>query len=54
MTSEKIIDELLHEAEELKIREEVLNLAKSLRETSPKMSLLESLELAFRHLKNHQ
>jgi hypothetical protein len=53
MTNEEIVEELLHEAEELKLRKEVLELASKIREASPKMSFLDSLELAFGHLKNH-
>jgi len=52
MSNEEIIDEILHEASELKIREEVLNLSTKIRETNPKMTLLESIELSFKHLKN--
>jgi hypothetical protein len=52
MSNEEIIDEILHEASELKIREEVLNLSIKIRETNPKMTLLESIELSFKHLKN--
>jgi hypothetical protein len=53
MTNEEIAEEILHEAEELKLRKEVLDLALKIREASPKMSFLDSLELAFGHLKNH-
>jgi hypothetical protein len=52
MTNEEIIDEILHEAAELKVREQVLDLSRKLKELNPKMSLLESIELAFQHL-NH-
>jgi hypothetical protein len=52
MSNEEIIDEILHEASQLKIREQVLDLSKKLRDTNPKMSLLESIELSFQHLKN--
>jgi uncharacterized protein YeeX (DUF496 family) len=52
MTNEEIIDEILYEASELKIREEVLDLSKKLRDSNPRMSLLESIELSFKHLKN--
>jgi hypothetical protein len=51
MTNEEIIDELLHEADSLKVREEVITLSSKLRDTSPRMTLLESLELALNHLK---
>jgi hypothetical protein len=52
MTSEELIDEILHEAAELKVREQVLELARKIRDVNPKMSLLESIELSFAHLKN--
>ena len=52
MTNEEIIEEILHEAADLKIREQVLDLAKKLRDSNPKMSLLQSIELSFSHLKN--
>jgi hypothetical protein len=52
MSNEEIINEILHEASELKIREQVLDLSKKLRDLNPKMTLLESIELSFKHL-NH-
>jgi hypothetical protein len=52
MTNEEIVEEILIEAAQLKIREEVLELSKKLRETNPRMTLLQSLELSFNHLKN--
>ena len=51
MTNEEIVEEILRKAENLKIKEEVLELSRKLREAGPKMSLLESIELAFNHLK---
>lgn len=53
MTNEEIVEEILHEASELKIRVEVLDLAMKIRESSPGMSLLESLELSLNHFKNN-
>lgn len=53
MSNEEIIQEILHEAEELRIRHHVLDLSQKLRETNPKMSMLESMELALNHFKNH-
>ena len=50
MTNEEIIDEILHDAAELKIREQVLDLSRKLKESNPRMTLLESIELAFKHL----
>jgi hypothetical protein len=52
MSNEEIIEEVLHEASDLKIREQVLDLSKKLRDSNPKMTLLESIELSFNHLKN--
>jgi hypothetical protein len=52
MTNEEIIDEILHEAAELKVREQVLDLSRKLKELNPRMTLLESIELAFKHLKD--
>jgi hypothetical protein len=52
MTSEKIIDELLHEAEDLKIRDEVLNLTKKIMDLNPRMERIDALELALKHIKN--
>ena len=52
MTNEEIIDEILHDAAKLKIREQVLDLSKKLKDSNPRMSLLESIELAFKHLNN--
>jgi hypothetical protein len=52
MSNEEIIEEILYESYELKIRDQVLDLSKKLRDLNPKMTLLESLELSFNHLKN--
>jgi uncharacterized protein YeeX (DUF496 family) len=52
MSNEEIIEEILHEASDLKIREQVLDLSKKLRDSNPRMTLLESIELSFNHLKN--
>lgn len=53
MTNEEILDELLHEAYKLKIRDQVLDLSKMLREKNNKMSMLESVELAMEHIKRN-
>jgi hypothetical protein len=53
MSNEEIIDEILHEASELKIREQVLDLSKKLRDLNPRMSLLESIEQSLSHLKRN-
>ena len=52
MSNEEIIDEILYEASQLKIREQVLDLSKKLRDLNPRMTLLESIEVSFNHLKN--
>jgi hypothetical protein len=54
MTNEEIVDELLHEAEELKLRTEVLELTTKLMDLNPRMERVEALELSLRHLKNLQ
>lgn len=51
MSNEEIIEEILHEAASLKIREDVLDLSRRLQDTNPKMSKVEAIELAFKHLK---
>lgn len=53
MSNEEIINELLYEAEELKIREDVLTLSKVLQDGNPKMERVEAIEHALKHLKNH-
>jgi hypothetical protein len=52
MTNEEIIEELLYDAEKLRIREQVISLASKIKESSPKMTMLDALELSFEHLKN--
>jgi hypothetical protein len=52
MNHEEIIEEILHEASQLKIREQVLDLSKKLRDLNPRMTILESIELSFKHFKN--
>ena len=52
MSNEEIIEEILHEAAELKIREQVLDLSKKIQDNNPKMSKVDSIEFAFNHLKN--
>lgn len=53
MTNEEILDELLHEAYELRIRDQVLDLATIIRDQNNNMSLLQAVELAMQHIKNH-
>lgn len=51
MSNEEIIDEILHEAAALKIREEVLEFSSKLQELNPRMSRVEAFEIALKHLK---
>lgn len=52
MTNEEIIEEILHEAEDLKIRTKVLTRAVHLRQLFPSMSFLDSIETSFNEIKN--
>ena len=51
MSNEEIVDELLHEAEGLKIRSEVIDLSKILMEKNPDMDRTEAIQKALNHLK---
>lgn len=53
MTNEDIIEELLFEAESLRIREEVLNTMGRLLELNPKMERFEAVKLALANAKLH-
>ena len=53
MSNEEILDELLHEAFQLKIRDQVLDLSRTLREKNQQMTMLESVELAMDHIKRN-
>jgi hypothetical protein len=53
MSNEEILDELLHEAYQLKIRDQVLDLSRTLREKNKQMTMLESVELAMDHIKRN-
>jgi hypothetical protein len=53
MSNEEILDELLHEAFQLKIRDQVLDLSRTLREKNSQMTMLESVELAMDHIKRN-
>ena len=52
MANEEILDELMHEAFQLKIRDQVLDLSRTLREKNNQMTMLESVELAMNHIKS--
>jgi hypothetical protein len=53
MTNEEIIDEMLHEAEELRVREYVLDMSKNLLEINKKMDRYEAVRLALENAKLH-
>lgn len=53
MTSEELIDELLYEAEKLKVREEVLTSMSKLLALNPKMDRYDAVRLAFENVKLH-
>ena len=53
MTNEKIVEELLHEAENLRIREEVLDTVNVLMDKNPKMERVEAVKLALNNVKLH-
>lgn len=53
MTNEEIIDEMLHEASELKIRQEVLDSMSKLMESNPKMDRIEAVKLSLDNVKLH-
>lgn len=53
MTNEEYIDELLHEAEQLKVREYVLEMSRTLQDANPKMERCDSILLALNNAKLH-
>jgi len=53
MTNEEIIDELLYEAEELKLREYVLETSSKIMDSNPQMDRYEAMRLAFENAKLH-
>jgi hypothetical protein len=53
MTNEEIIDEMLYEAEELRIREYVLDMSLKLQELNPQMDRFDSIKLAMENAKLH-
>lgn len=53
MTNEELIDEMLYEAEELRLREYVLDSSKKLLDTNPKMDRYEAIKLALENAKLH-
>jgi len=53
MTTEELIDELLHEAEELKLREHVLDSCRKIMDLNPKMEKYDALKLSFDNAKLH-
>ena len=53
MSNEEIIDELLHEAENFRVREEVLESARVLLDKNPKMERVDAVKLALDNIKLH-
>jgi chaperonin cofactor prefoldin len=53
MSNEEIVDELLHEAEKLRVREEVLESARRILELNPKMDRVEAYRLSLDNVKLH-
>jgi len=53
MTNEEIVDELLHEAEKLRVREEVIESARRILELNPKMDREEAYRLSLENVKLH-
>lgn len=53
MTNEEIIEEMLYEAAELKIREYVLDMSVKLQELNPQMDRFDSIKLAMENAKLH-
>lgn len=53
MTNEEFIDELLHEAEKLRVREYVLDMSKTLMDTNNRMERSEAVKLALENAKLH-
>lgn len=53
MTTEELIEELLFEAESLRIREEVLNTTHHLLQLNPRMEKIEAIKLAMDNAKLH-
>ena len=53
MSNEELIDEMLYEAEELKVREEVLDLSKRLLDLNPRMDRFEAIKFALDNAKLH-
>ena len=47
---DKMIEEILYAADAFGIREEVINLSLDFRETNPRLTRVDSYELALRHL----
>lgn len=53
MSNEEIIDEILHEAEELKLREYVIDMSKVLLDRNERMDRVEAMRLALNNAKLH-
>lgn len=53
MSNEEILDEILHEAAALKVREELINSAIKILEKNPKMEKVDAYDLALKNIKLH-
>lgn len=53
MSNEEIVDEILHEAAALKVREEVINSANNILEKNPMMEKVDAYNLALKNIKLH-
>jgi hypothetical protein len=53
MSNEEIVDEILHEAAALKVREEVIDSANNLLEKNPMMEKVDAYDLALKNIKLH-
>ena len=53
MTNEEIIEEILFEAEQYRLREYVLELTKTLMEKNPRMDRADAIRMSYDHAKLH-
>jgi len=53
MTNEEIIQEMLHEAEKLRLKEEVINTAERILQLNPRMERFEAVKFALDNAKLH-
>jgi|694.fasta_scaffold106865_6 hypothetical protein len=53
MSNEEIVDEILHEAEEFRIRKDVIDMMSMIMEKNPNMERVDAVKIAFEHIKLH-